>query len=228
MSKVFCVVSENDNIGKSYLALSIASQCVSSKDSRLLIIELATGEKDIASYLDVDDEVIYDVCDVINGICDIDQSLIEIDENIDYLPVSRVKSKIKDISKAKISNFIINMKREYDYILVEVNNLSYNYFIDYSLFNKIMYMTDNNFSSVKHILSSKAIFSEIDKSKIIYLFNKCEIEKSNYRNKLSVNDVNILLHDYEIIYVSKLESILDFDYNKIKSENLFNEVLKKI
>lgn len=228
MSKVFCVVSENDGIGKSYLTLSIANQCVAAKDSRLLIIELATGEKDIASYFEVDDEIIYDVCDVIAGVCDVEQSIIEIEDAIDYLPAPRVADKINDISRKRLKDLIARMAKLYDNIIVEVSNLASNFFMDYEIFDKLIFVTDNNYDSIKDLISAKAIFSGLDNRKIIYVFNKSKEEKSNFSSRLSSYDIILILGDFKKIYVSEDEEIKNFSYRCLKKKKTFNEVLKLI
>ncbi|MBP1924939.1 septum site-determining protein MinD [Sedimentibacter acidaminivorans] len=228
MGSVVLFSSDKSCIGKTIIGIKTGIE-LSNRGKRVLVIDLANGNKKIAEYFKVDEDIIYDIKDVFDGTCSMEQAVINISDNLCIIPYPRVLNKIDNIKKDSFSRLITEAKDKYDILIIDVNGLSSSYYLDFTKIEKIIVINNNDFSAVKEINNASDIAKkfELQESFIINRYNKKNASKGTM---LKIKDMNKML-DKEIMSVIEEENKYgDADYNFIfnKDTNSFNSAIDSI
>lgn len=229
MGNVYLVSSDKRDIGKTIIAIKTGIE-LSNRGKNVLLIDLAKGNKKIAEYFKVDEDIIYDIKDVLDGTCSMEQSVIDISENLSILPFPRVQNKLDSIKVESFSKLLTDAKTEYDTIIVDVDGISSLFYIDFKNVDCMIIINNNDFSSVKEINNASDMarkFELKDYSVIINRYNKKNAKKGTM---LRIQDINKMLDrdilgviDDEIKYMNA-----DYDFLFNKEINSFNNVIDNI
>jgi septum site-determining protein MinD len=228
MGSVVLFSSDKSCIGKTIIGIKTGIE-LSNRGKRVLVIDLANGNKKIAEYFKVDEDIIYDIKDVFDGTCSMEQAVINISDNLCIIPYTRVLNKIGNIKKDSFSRLITEAKDKYDILIIDVNGLSSSYYLDFTKIEKIIVINNNDFSAVKEINNASDIAKkfELQESFIINRYNKKNASKGTM---LKIKDMNKML-DTEILSVIEEDNKYgDADYNFIfnKDTNSFNSAIDSI
>ena len=90
--------SQKNNIGKTIISIKLAIELANS-GKNVLMMDLSSGKIKMSEYLNVNEDIIYDIVDVVNKTCTLEQGIIEINENLSLLPCPRIAGKINEIKK---------------------------------------------------------------------------------------------------------------------------------
>jgi septum site-determining protein MinD len=228
MGSVVLFSSDKSCIGKTIIGIKTGIE-LSNRGKRVLVIDLANGNKKVAEYFKVDEDIIYDIKDVFDGTCSMEQAVINISDNLCIIPYTRVLNKIGNIKKDSFSRLITEAKDKYDILIIDVNGLSSSYYLDFTKIEKIIVINNNDFSAVKEINNASDIAKkfELQESFIINRYNKKNASKGTM---LKIKDMNKML-DTEILSVIEEDNKYgDADYNFIfnKDTNSFNSAIDSI
>ena len=83
MSKVYLVASGKGGTGKTMFAVNLGSS-YAQKGYKVVIVDMDMGLRNLDLYLGLENNVVYDVYDVMSGVCRIRQALIR-DRRFDNL-----------------------------------------------------------------------------------------------------------------------------------------------
>ncbi|MBQ6717141.1 MAG: septum site-determining protein MinD [Clostridia bacterium] len=119
MSTSIVITSGKGGVGKSTTAASIGCG-LSGAGHKTVIIDMDIGLRSLDMLLGVENNLIYDVVDVIEGICSIDQALYKVDrrENL-YLLAASQSTDSSSVSPYDVSAVISSLKDRFDYILID-------------------------------------------------------------------------------------------------------------
>lgn len=185
MGKVVLVGSQKCDIGKTTLCIKAGYQ-LSQMGKKVLILDLSLGNKKISDYLNVSENIIYDIKDVFDGICSLDQAIIDINENLQLLPSPRLKDKLKDV-KFELFSSLIKEAKDYDVIIADVDKISLSY-IDFNDITNIVTVNNNDFSSIKEISLDKTV-AQKNNVAITTIINKFSKRDAKKGSMLSAKDI---------------------------------------
>lgn len=233
MSKKILITSEKDNIGKSLFCVKTAKE-IAKKDCKTVILEYSENNKRITEYLDMDEQIIYDIKDAMDGICTIDQSIINIADKVDLIPAPRVKEKLSQSNSNIFKKFLNKLENYYEYILIEADSISKGFTIDLKSIETILILNNNEYSSIKQINEDFIVASDNNIKNKYIIINKYDAKNAKKNNKLSTKD-------YIKIFPEPLLEFVNYDdkYESLKSDyflteyndeltNTIQELIKKV
>ncbi len=225
MSNKIIVTSEKNRIGKSLYCAKIAME-LSEANKKVMIVEFSEKNKSISEYLELEDQIIYDLKDALDGVCNIDQALINIAEKVDLLPTPRLKDKLSNIETSSFNKLIAELERHYDYIIIEVSKMSQFYCINLRDINSVIILNDNEFSSLAQINDDFIVASENNVKNKFIIINKYSVNRAKKNEALNIKDFNK-------VFPKPIVSFVKYDdrYDSLKSDYFLaknNDELSKI
>ena len=119
MSKVYLVASGKGGTGKTMFAVNLGSS-YAQKGYKVVIVDMDMGLRNLDLYLGLENNVVYDVYDVMSGVCRIRQALIR-DRRFDnlYIIGSSPEREKGDLTPLHVKVLCDKLKQEFDYIIVD-------------------------------------------------------------------------------------------------------------
>lgn len=204
--------SHKNNIGKTMISIKLAVELAKS-GKIVLMMDLSSGKLKMSEYLNVNEDIIYDIVDVIKKTCTLEQGIIEINENLSLMPSPRIPGKINEINKESFINLLQSIEA-YDYVVIDADKLT-SVYIDFSKINNAITINNNDFSCIKEINSDKKISSKA--ANFIVAINK-------YNNKKAKKGIMMKSNDIEKLTEIKVSSLIEenIKYSDLQYEMLFN------
>lgn len=224
MGDVILVCSEKRDIGKSIIAIRTGIE-LSASGKKVLLVDISCGKIKISEYLKVNENIIYDVKDVLDETCSIEQSVINVKDNFSILPYPRIANKLGDIKREAFTRLIVELKKSYDIIIVDADKLSSCYFLDLNKVYGAIILNNNDFSALKEINSDYDIANKYGIERILTVVNKYNKKNANKGLMLSIKDIKKMTaaeicdtieenikydkSDYEFLFSNDKNSFID-------------------
>ncbi|MDD4046273.1 MAG: AAA family ATPase [Tissierellia bacterium] len=204
--------SHKNNIGKTMISIKLAVE-LARQGKKVLMMDLSSGKLKMSEYLNVNEDIIYDIVDVMKKTCTLEQGIIEINENLSLMPSPRIPGKINEINKESFINLLQSIEA-YDYVVIDADKLT-SVYIDFSKINNAITINNNDFSCIKEINSDKKISSKA--ANFIVVINK-------YNNKKAKKGIMMKSNDIEKLTEIKVSSLIEenIKYSDLQYEMLFN------
>lgn len=204
--------SHKNNIGKTMISIKLAVE-LARQGKKVLMMDLSSGKLKMSEYLNVNEDIIYDIVDVMKKTCTLEQGIIEINENLSLMPSPRIPGKINEINKESFINLLQSIEA-YDYVVIDADKLT-SVYIDFSKINNAITINNNDFSCIKEINSDKKISSKA--ANFIVAINK-------YNNKKAKKGIMMKSNDIEKLTEIKVSSLIEenIKYSDLQYEMLFN------
>ncbi len=152
MNQLVLMMSCDKNQGKTLMAITLAN--VLSRESKVLLIDVTTSKKTIASYLGVEEQIVYDVGDMMLGTCQMDSAIMEVrigEVVVDFIPAPRMRTKIYNRAEL-IEKLSILPAQKYDFIIIDgIELCSTDYYYDYTSINYLIMMIESKIEDLKKI-----------------------------------------------------------------------------
>lgn len=227
MSNVILVTSNNKETGKSIISLKTAIE-ISNTNENIVIVDIFYGVRSISKYANVEDQIIYDIQDVMNDTCSYTQATIEINNNLHIIPAPRLKEKGNNISQSQFSILIEELKSIYKYILIDGSNMSNNNFIDYDLIDNVLIIDNSDISIVRNIFKIINLLNEDTNKSIYMIINKYNKESVKHGTAFPYKDLTELL-PVDIVGAIKYDAkLVDEEFNSILNNKEISNATKKL
>ena len=207
--------SQKNNIGKTMISIKLAIE-LARQGKKVLLMDLSSGKIKMSEYLNVNEDIIYDIVDVIKRTCTLEQGIIEINENLSLLPCPRIPGKINEINKESFINLLQSVEA-YDFVIIDADKLT-SVYLDFSKINNAITINNNDFSCIKEINTDKTISSKA--ANFIVAINK-------YNNKKANKGVMMRRIDIEKLTETTISSLIEenIKYSQLQYEKLFDAEL---
>lgn len=212
MGDVILVSSQKSDIGKTVIAIKTGI-IISASGKNVLLMDLSSGKIKISEYLEVNEDIIYDIKDVLDRTCSIEQATIDINENLHLLPYPRISNKLGTIKAQDFLNLINGLKINYDVIIVDMDSIVSCNYIEYEEIESLITVNNNDYSSIKEINDEICISNMFGIKNVISIINKYNSKSS----LLKVKDIKKMLK----IDVGLIEE--DSKYNMLDKNFLFKD-----
>ncbi|NLK65260.1 MAG: septum site-determining protein MinD [Tissierellia bacterium] len=219
--------SHKNNIGKTIISIKMAVE-LSRSGRSVLMIDLSSGKLKMSEYLNVNEDIIYDVVDVMQKTCTLEQGIIEIKENLYLLPCPRIPGKINKLNKESFINLLQSIEN-FDNVIIDADLLTSAY-IDFSKIDNAITINNNDFSSIKEINFDKAISSKA--ANLIVIINKYNKKNAKKGKMMKSSDIEKLTNTTITSLIEENANYSDFCYEMIFDEKLLkieiNNIIKKL
>ncbi len=187
MGRVVLVGSQKSEIGSTVLSIKMGIE-LSQGGKKVLLADLSGGKKKMSEYLKVNEDIIYDIKDVLDDTCSLEQSVIEVVENLNLAPYPRIHGKLDDIKKEKFSKLINEAKTSYDYVIADIGKFSLS-FIDFNLADMAVDLNNNDFSCVREINNDKSIAEMSGLKNFTAVINKFNKKNAVHGTMMKLKDI---------------------------------------
>lgn len=215
--------SQKNNIGKTIISIKLAIELANS-GKNVLMMDLSSGKIKMSEYLNVNEDIIYDIVDVVNKTCTLEQGIIEINENLSLLPCPRIAGKINEIKKESFINLLQSVE-VYDYVIIDADKLT-SVFLDFSKINNAITINNNDFSCIKEINTDKAISSKA--GNFIVAINKYNKKKAKKGIMMKSNDIEKLTETTISALIEENIKYSDLNHEKFLDVNFLKTEIKNI
>jgi len=215
--------SQKNNIGKTIISIKLAIELANS-GKNVLMMDLSSGKIKMSEYLNVNEDIIYDIVDVVNKTCNLEQGIIEINENLSLLPCPRIAGKINEIKKESFINLLQSVE-VYDYVIIDADKLT-SVFIDFSIINNAITINNNDFSCIKEINTDKTISSNA--GNFIVAINKYNKKKAKKGIMMKSTDIEKLTETTISSIIEENMKYSDLNHEKFLDDNFLKTEIKNI
>lgn len=228
LGSVVLVSSQKRDVGKTVIAVKTGIE-LSQTGKKVLLIDLSFGKKKISEYLNVSEDIIYDIKDVLDNTCSLEQAVIEIDDKLSILPNPRITDKLGNIKIEEFSKLISEAKPKYDVIIADVDKISLSY-IEFNCIQFIINVNNNDFSCIKELNIEKNIANKFGFNNIIAIINKFSKKNAVNGTMMKLKDIQKMTEMQTSIVIEDNAAYLNADYDFLfnKEENSFNKAIKNI
>jgi len=226
MGDVILVCSEKRDIGKTVLSIKTGIE-LSKRGKHVLLVDLSSGNKKISEYLKVNEDIIYDIKDVLDGTCSIEQSVIDVKENLSILPYPRILNKLGPIKRESFAHLIADTKRDYDMTIVDIDSIASCYYIDFENIDSAIIVNNNDFSAVKEINIEFDIAEKFGLKQTILVINKYNKKDGNKGIMLRLNEMKKMIGKDTLGIIEDNIKYIDADYDFLFDNeiNTFNKTI---
>ena len=120
MGRSILVASGKGGSGKTTFAISLGV-VLARRKYKVCILDLNFGLRNDDIYIGLEDKVIFDIGDIMSGVCKVEKALVRADAKYGdlYLLESTQNKRIKGITEAHIRALLLQLKRDFDYVIVD-------------------------------------------------------------------------------------------------------------
>ncbi len=228
MGKVVLIASHKSDIGKTGICLKTGINLAQS-GKKVLLADFSSGKKKMSEYLNVNEDIIYDIKDVLENTCSLNQAVIEVNDKLSLLPCPRISDKLSDIKINAFAGLLNEAKNEYDIIIADADKVFSSY-IDFNIVDCVVTVNNNDFSCIKEINFDKNVVQKYNVENIFAVLNK--YNRKNAKNGIMMNSKDIKKMT-EINMIAVIEenikyTNIDYDFLFSKEENSFNKATAAI
>ncbi len=173
MSEVLVFASAKDGVGKTVLATNMAA-ILANWGYKTLLIDTNIGSRNSDMRLGVENEIVYDLADIVFGTCRIIQAIIKHKEipNLYFIPSPQVEGKAP-VSPTAFAELLDELKKVFDYILIDSPSAnSKGFLLSENIGNRYLLIMNPEFGGIRDLEAVKQRLLKNDKKQIFILLNK--------------------------------------------------------
>ena len=228
MGCVVLVASQKSDIGKTVLSIKMGIE-LSQKGKKVLLADLSNGKRKMAEYLNVNEDIIYDIKDVLDGTCSLEQAVIDVVENLSIVPYPRIQGKFKDTKREDFKRLINEAKNIFDYVILDTDKLSSS-FIDFEFADYGVIVNNNDFSCIRELNTDKDITFMYGLKNIAAVINRYNKKNAVKGTMLKLKDIQKMIDMQTLDNIEENAKYLNMDrYFLFNNEdNSFTKTVKNI
>lgn len=197
MARKIVITSGKGGVGKTTITANLGMR-LSMLGARVVLIDLDLGLNNLDVVMNIENKIIYDICDVIEGKCRLKQALIQ---DVRYpalfvLPSNHLYSSVK-INSYNIQEIVENLSQTFDYILLDCPAG-----IDNGFHRAVFGASEAIVVTTPHISSIR------DADKVLTILNSYNLARVNILINRTRGDLMI---NGQMIDVKQIQSLLKTD-----------------
>lgn len=116
MGEIVMVISGKGGVGKTTTAALLGLQ-FSRMDKKVVLVDTDFGFRNLDIFFCMENQIRYNVADVLRGVCSVRQACITVDENLSMIPGTKDDSFSCD--EGRIASFLQELSGSFDYIIID-------------------------------------------------------------------------------------------------------------
>ena len=190
MGKTIVVCSGKGGTGKTMFVANIGAM-LAKRGHKVCVIDMDTGLRNLDLYLGLENNVVYDVADVLNGVCRIKQALIKHKSFPGlFFMAAAPKPDEGEFTPLHMQVLCAKLSHKFDYIVVDCPaGLDDGLAIAVGGADQILMVVTPEYSSIRDAESVTANLAEQKLLKIHYILNKVNVDLVREGYELSLEDL---------------------------------------
>lgn len=239
MAKTIVIASGKGGTGKTMFTANIGAT-LSTLNKRVCLIDMDCGLRNLDLYLGLENNVVYDVMDILNGVCRIKQALIKDREfpNMYFIAASP-KADDEEITPLHMKVLCDKLKNVFDYIIIDAP-AGFNDSVQIALggADAVILVITPEYASIR---DAEVVSSNLDKQgirSVYYVLNKVNVDLIQRDLAPDINEIPSAIRDRVIGVIQEDENIhistnvgmpmvyMEESYVKKNFERIAHRVLK--
>ena len=208
MAKTIVIASGKGGTGKTMFSANLGAT-LSTLNKRVCLIDMDCGLRNLDLYLGLENNVVYDVMDVLNGVCRIKQALIKDKEfpNLYFIAASP-RTDEGDITPLHMKVLCDKLKKVFDYIIVDAP-AGFDDGVQVALggVDSVIMVIAPEYASIRDAESVAAALDEQNIRSVYYVLNKVNVDLIKRDLSPDLNEIPASIRDRVIGVIQDDENI---------------------
>ncbi len=190
MAKVIMVSSGKGGAGKTMFATNIGIT-LADNGNKTLLVDMVMGFRNSDIYLGLENNIVYDLYDVMTGVCEKSRALIQ-DKRVDNFHfIAASPAHVQPyITKKQISDFLISVSDEYEYVIIDapsgVGNLTT---ILSQICDEVIILSTPDYASLRDTDALHNNIKSLGKSNCKIVINKTVLKMMDAGHMVSIDKI---------------------------------------
>jgi len=214
MSKTIVVASGKGGTGKTMFSANLGAT-LAKKGRKVVLVDMDTGLRNLDLYLGLENNVVYDVNDVLNGVCRIKQALIK-DKSFPGLFFMAASPKPDDGETTPLHVKVLcdKLRQAFDYVIIDAPaGLDDGLAVALGGADEVLLVITPEFSSIRDCETVTAALKEQGMTNVHYILNKVNV-------KLMKAGLAPSLRDFPREITERILGMIQYDENIHISTNM--------
>ena len=208
MGKAIVIVSGKGGTGKTMLTANLGAT-LALQGHKVVVIDLDTGLRNLDLYLGMENNIVYDINDVLTGVCRIRQALVKVKAFPGLLFMAASPQKpTGEITPLHIKVLCNKLKQKYDYVLIDAPaGIDDGMRIATGGADMGIIVVTPEYSSLRNAENVKETLKEQGIEKISYVVNKIDLKLIEQGKAPSFEEVTKNIRDKIVGIIQKDDNI---------------------
>ena len=119
VSEALVVTSGKGGVGKSTVAVNLAVS-LARRGKKTVVIDADTGLRSLDVLLGMENDVVYDLTDVVEGVCKLRQAVVKVRDvdNLSMLAAAQLRD-MSSVSREQMEKVVSELKEQFDYVIID-------------------------------------------------------------------------------------------------------------
>lgn len=119
VSEALVVTSGKGGVGKSTVAVNLAVS-LAKRGKKTVVIDADTGLRSLDVLLGMENDVVYDLTDVVEGVCKLKQAVVKVRDvdNLSMLAAAQLRD-MSSVSREQMEKVVSELKEQFDYVIID-------------------------------------------------------------------------------------------------------------
>lgn len=237
MSRTIVIASGKGGTGKTLFASNIGTLLAMQK-KKVVLIDMDLGMRNLDLYMGLEDNVVYNVMDVLSGVCGINKALVR-DRRFEslYLIAACPSKDMRDITPLHMKVLCERLKERYDYIIIDAPaGIGEGLEVAAAGADQAVIITEPEFASVRDADVVERTLREMGISDISCVINKVNAELmamgavpniEEIKNRLNMKIIGYIQYDENVHIATNRGVPIVFKPGTYIEKN-FSNILKRI
>lgn len=208
MGKAIVIVSGKGGTGKTMLTANLGAT-LALQGHKVVVIDLDTGLRNLDLYLGMENNIVYDINDVLTGVCRIRQALVKVKAFPGLLFMAASPQKpTGEITPLHIKVLCNKLKQKYDYVLIDAPaGIDDGMRVATGGADMGIIVVTPEYSSLRNAENVKETLKEQGIEKISYVVNKIDLKLIEQGKAPSFEEVTKNIRDKIVGIIQKDDNI---------------------
>ncbi|MBR6528504.1 MAG: septum site-determining protein MinD, partial [Firmicutes bacterium] len=208
MGKAIVIVSGKGGTGKTMLTANLGAT-LALQGHKVVVIDLDTGLRNLDLYLGMENNIVYDINDVLTGVCRIRQALVKVKAFPGLLFMAASPQKpTGEITPLHIKVLCNKLKQKYDYVLIDAPaGIDDGMRVATGGADMGIIVVTPEYSSLRNAENVKETLEEQGIEKISYVVNKIDLKLIEQGKAPSFEEVTKNIRDKIVGIIQKDDNI---------------------
>ena len=178
VSEALVVTSGKGGVGKSTVAVNLAVS-LARRGKKTVVIDADTGLRSLDVLLGMENDVVYDLTDVVEGVCKLRQAVVKVRnvDNLSMLAAAQLRD-MSSVSREQMEKVVSELKEQFDYVIIDCPaGVDLGFRVAVAGADRAIIVTHNDAICQRDVERVKGLLQRADVSDMVLLVNRVTPEK---------------------------------------------------